>query len=153
MRWVVRFTSIRFTPAESSWCPLIKMLGGFQSRSEYFGEEKLVCSLPGIEQWYLDCPPHSLVTRRVPSGLCRRRNQLRNSKRLTIMITLFWIYRYLEYILRWQIVLNATACTVIQLYHQPLYHNLKFNFCVLSVQKRRSGLTSSNKHLDSEISA
>jgi hypothetical protein len=49
-RWVVSFKPLPLYPqVQSLWNPLVRRLGGPQSRSEHGGEEKNSQPLPGLE--------------------------------------------------------------------------------------------------------
>jgi hypothetical protein len=66
-RWMVSFTPRPlYSQGNSSWCPLDRGLGGFQSRSRGGGEEKNFQPLPGLEP-----PIIQPVAQRYTTELCR----------------------------------------------------------------------------------
>jgi hypothetical protein len=74
-RWVFSFMPLPYYLwGHSSWYSLYRRLGGLQSRSGRFGEEKNCFPLPGIESLYLGSPARSSVA--VPSELSQLRLDL-----------------------------------------------------------------------------
>jgi hypothetical protein len=48
-----------FYPGKEAYCAFSKRLGGPESRSVHFGEDKSYLPLPGIELRFLGSPPRS----------------------------------------------------------------------------------------------
>jgi hypothetical protein len=60
---VIRSTSRPLYPkGKCPWYPKNRMVSGYQSCSESFGEEKNICLVSGIEPIFLGCPARNLVT-------------------------------------------------------------------------------------------
>jgi hypothetical protein len=75
LRWVLRFTLRPFYPREKCRYGLCRRLGGPQSRSGPYGEEKNIPPLGEIEHRLVSCPARSLVA--IPTELSRLINRMK----------------------------------------------------------------------------